>query len=169
MKITERETDRIKERTLVLVRGLPGSGKTTFAENINGKVKTYSADDYFYSSSGEYIFNPAKLPDAHKNCQERVRSSFQWYENFSGRWSSYHKVAVANTFSSRWEMEPYLRLAQEFGYRVFVIDLFDGGLTDEELKERNSHGVPLETIQNMRQRWEHDWKAGSTLPPWERR
>jgi hypothetical protein len=65
-------------------------------------------------------------------------------------------------------MEPYLLMASEAGASVFILDLFDGGLTDEQLFERNDHGVPLETIQAMRSRWEHDWKKGNPQPPWER-
>tara|TARA_Y100000034_G_scaffold99818_1_gene122831 strand:- start:2886 stop:3155 length:270 start_codon:yes stop_codon:yes gene_type:complete len=76
-------------------------------------------------------------------------------------------VVVHNTFSTRWEMEPYLRMAGGTTV-VSVLDLFDGGCTDEELFKRNSHGVPLETITAMRARWEHDWKVGNPLPPWER-
>ncbi|KAK3281033.1 hypothetical protein CYMTET_11157 [Cymbomonas tetramitiformis] len=46
--------------------------------------------------------------------------------------------------------------------------LADGGCTDEELVERNGHGVALASIQAMRARYEHDWQSGDTRPPWER-
>jgi hypothetical protein len=76
---------------------------------------------------------------------------------------------VANTFTQRWEMEPYLRMASQYGARIVVIDAFDGGMTDEELAVKNIHGVPVEGIRAMRNRWEADWRAGDPRPPWERK
>lgn len=142
--------------TMILVRGLPGSGKTTFA-CLLGKV--VSADDYFYArGNGQYTFDPRLLPQAHQNCQDRAREVLGTDET----------LVVANTFSCRWELQPYLEMAREFGVRVTVIDLFDAGLTDEELAQRGLHGVPVTGIAAMRSRWEHDWKAGDPRAPWER-
>ena len=61
-----------------------------------------------------------------------------------------------------------LDLAEREGYQVFVISLFDGGCTDEELLHRNTHGVPLQAIQGMRERFEHDWKNADPRNPHER-
>jgi len=44
------------------------------------------------------------------------------------------------------------------GVNLFVVSLFDSGLTDIELYRRNVHEVPLETIQKMRARYEHTWE-----------
>jgi len=141
---------------ITLVRGLPGSGKTSFANK--GLDKAVAADDYFVDNNGVYNFNPSKLGEAHTWCYKRVMEEI----NVGGN------VTVHNTFSQRWEMEQYLSLAEEEVIKVFVVDLFDGGCNDEELFERNSHGVPLKTIKAMRERWEHDWRVGNPLPPWER-
>ncbi len=142
-------------KCLTLIRGLPGSGKSSLAELMLGA--TVSADDYFVVEGG-YNFDPARLGLAHAACQVSTR-----LELAAGR-----PVVVANTFSQKWEIEPYLVIAKTFGARLYVADLYDGGLTDLELFERNVHGVPLEVITTMRERWEHDWKAGNPLPPWER-
>jgi predicted kinase len=142
---------------LYLIRGLPGSGKTTFANSLKvGAV--CSADDYFMRGN-EYHFNPQKLPEAHSFCQMRARIACEKRVD----------CAVANTFSCRWEMEPYLSFASKVDIRVFVVDLFDSGLTDKQLAYRNTHGVPEAVIKVMRERWEHDWKQSNPLPPWERK
>ena len=145
---------------LVLVRGLPGAGKSSFGAFLGGPV--LAADDYFYArGNGHYAFNPSLLPQAHQDCQERTRAALAVAD---GR-----PVVVANTFSCRWELEPYLRLAADGTHEVRVVDLFDGGLTDEALANRGLHGVPVAGIAAMRARWEHAWRDGDPRPPWERR
>jgi len=155
------------EINLFLIRGLPGSGKDTLAMKHIGPAIIHSADHWFMRQAGlnvwntEYQFNPAELPQAHEACQKNCAATLTVE---GGR-----SVAVCNTFSCRWEMEPYLKMAKEIkGVSLVVIDLFDAGLTDEELAERNIHDVPVENIAAMRERWEFDWKNGNPLPPWER-
>ena len=62
-----------REKILVLVRGIPGAGKTTFAEKLAWPLgaPVYSADDYFMKD-GKYIFNVAGLGAAHAQCLERI-------------------------------------------------------------------------------------------------
>ena len=149
--------------TLLLIRGLPGSGKSSLlnSAHVGFGGDVLSADDYF-EIDGEYKFDPSKLPDAHAWC---LKSAKHAIEQCSGTAAF---VSVNNTFTQRWEMEPYIQLAKEAGARLVVASLYDGGLTDEELEARNSHGVTLESIKKMRSRFEHDWKNGNPSPPWER-
>jgi predicted kinase len=146
----------------VLLRGLSGSGKTTLVKRAFPDFMPVSADDHFEKMVEGvlvYNFDASKLKEAHQMCRSKVSAYLH---------SGSAKVVVHNTFSTRWEMDPYLKMAEHCGVVVTVIDLFDGGLSDRELFRRNAHGVPLETIQQMRGRWEHDWKNGNPIPPWER-
>ena len=135
----------MNSKVLFLVRGLPGSGKSSIAAAI--APKSVSADDFFMQGD-KYLFDPMKLADAHAYCQNTTAHFLSLHEVGS--------VAVANTFTSRWEMEPYLLMAQTAGARVVVIDTFDAGLDDDSLSRINLHGVPVEAIAAMRARFEHD-------------
>ena len=146
----------IKTADIVLIRGLPGAGKTTTALTL-GRPVCVAADDWFMED-GEYKFDPSGLPEAHAWCQGQALSGME-----AGL-----PVVVHNTFTQRWELEPYLTAAARLGLTVEVQSVFDGGCSDEQLAERNTHGVPLAAIQGMRQRWESDWASGNPLPPWER-
>lgn len=128
-------------RYMFIVRGLPGSGKTTLVESL--EAMPIAADDFFYDAHGAYHFDPERLAQAHDECQRRARL-----------YCGDSNVAVHNTFSRKWEAQPYIDMAREFGMTLVVIDLFDGGLTDSELAARNAHGVPEDAIRRMRARWE---------------
>lgn len=147
--------------TVVLVRGLPGSGKSHLAEALrsltDAEMDVCAADDYFYED-GVYNFDPSKLAEAHLQCQS----------NCFARFSIDDIAFTANTFTQRWEMQQYLLFVETFGLDLLVLNLFDAGRTDKELAERNTHGVPEEAIARMRERFEHDWQSGDPRPPWER-
>ena len=91
-------------KTLFLLRGLPGSGKSTLAGDLAQVV--YEAD-MFFMKDGEYQFDPAKLGAAHQWCQESTRQSMI---------NGISRIAVANTFTVEWEMQPYIDMAAMHGY-----------------------------------------------------
>ena len=115
---------------LVLIRGLPGSGKSTMAKAMAGH-RHFEADMYFCGNRG-YLFDPRRLPDAHRWCQQKT------LEALSGGFD----VVVSNTFTQKWEMQPYL----DMGFPVRVIEASGSW--------PNIHGVPDHAIKRMRQLWE---------------
>jgi len=123
-------------RTLYLIRGLPGSGKTTLAKQLTDQV--FEADQFFEQPDGTYRFDRASLGEAHAWCRARTESAMQDEKSI---------IAVSNTFTQHWEMGPYIGLAALYGYQVQEITM-SGPLRP------NVHGVPPEAIARMRDRWE---------------
>ena len=125
------------EKVLYIVRGIPGSGKSTFAKQLTSNV--FEADHYFYDNDGNYNFIPSEIKEAHKECQQFVGYAME---------SSIPKIAVSNTFTQEWEMEPYFELAKKYGYMVFtvVVENRHGG--------KNVHNVPEDKIQMMKDRFQ---------------
>ena len=125
------------EKSLFLVRGLPGSGKSTFASKITDAH--FEADQYFIDQSGGYLFNPAKIKDAHEWCRSKTESAMVWGKP---------KIAVSNTFTQEWEMKAYYDLAEKYGYTVFSI------IVENRHNGKNLHGVPENKLQQMKDRFQ---------------
>lgn len=130
--------------TLYIIRGLPGSGKSTTADIFRKQnIAVFASDDFFLNAQGVYNFDASKLAEAHKQCEDNVNRVMNLKRD----------VAVEGTFTMDWEALPDFSAAERNEYRVVIIDCGDGGCSDEQLAARNIHGVPLHTIQKMRQRW----------------
>lgn len=119
---------------LVLIRGLPGSGKSTMAKTMRNHC--HFEADQFFMHDGEYKFDPSKLKEAHDFCQKKTEQALQINRD----------VVVSNTFTRKWEMQAYLDIAAKYGATVRIIKA--------EGNYKNVHGVPDEAIQRMRDRWE---------------
>lgn len=137
---------------LMILRGVPGSGKSTYAAKIMERFSSLykattckcSADDYFVGKDGVYRFDASKLFAAHNQCRARALAAMR---------TGIDLVIIDNTNTHIKEMKPYLEIAKEFGYivRVKVI-----GENDEDFIKlcilRNVHGVPAESIKRMAER-----------------
>jgi len=123
--------------SLVLLRGLPGAGKSTLATILseNNLYPTFSVDDYFTNAlTGEYIFDFANNHIAYKHCENNTKLAMQ---------NNTKKIFVHNTFTFDWELEPYFLLAKEFNYLLFVTTI------ENYQSHQNTHGVSHEQLQKM--------------------
>ena len=127
---------RVMEKELILLRGLPGSGKSTLARSLGGMHM--EADKYFMSS-GKYEFDASQLRDAHNWCQNAVRVGME---------TQGQKIVVSNTFTQEWEMDPYYKLAEQYGYRVYSL------VVENRHMGVNQHGVPADKLEQMKNRFE---------------
>lgn len=137
-------------RNFILMRGIPGSGKSSFvklmedclAEMIPADdMLVVSADD-IHIVNGVYKFDGSKLGEGHAQC---FRGALRAIEDMIPI------IVVDNTNTTNVEMAPYVAMAQAFRYNVHVVHL---SVDVNVAARRNIHGVPAKTIEGMSQRFE---------------
>jgi predicted kinase len=129
-------------KELILLRGVPGAGKSTFAQFFR-TLYWFEADKYFEDEDGNYNFDPTKLRNAHQWCKDRVEFVMNAPNGFPPE-----LVVVSNTFTQEWEMEAYYGLAEKYGYRVHSV------IIENRHNGVNEHGVPDEKLEQMKNRFE---------------
>ena len=104
-------------KTLFLVRGVPGAGKSTLVKSLDAYA--VSADDYHTDEYGNYNWKPENVKKAHEWCQDKVREMMK--KSVECEHIIARDIAVHNTFTQDWEMEPYFKMAEEYDYRVTTL------------------------------------------------
>lgn len=135
-------------KKMIIMIGCPGSGKSTYAlkekknyeEDFKVNATICSTDDYFMDN-GKYNFDISKLGLYHKNNQDRVKELCE---------SGHNVIIVDNTNTTFKEQEPYVKHAIDNEYEVEFIRVYnEWSDIPEACFEKNSHGVPLDTIKAM--------------------
>jgi predicted kinase len=127
--------NKTNEIILYAFRGLPGSGKTSFAKSLN--LKFFEADQYFEKfNDSKYDFK--LLKKAHQYCYQSVKEELE-----NGR-----SVIVSNTMTSEEEVLEYYSLAKELNVK-FVSVILENRHNGESI-----HNVPISSIEKMKKRFD---------------
>lgn len=141
---------------VVVLRGLPGSGKSHLSRNcLEKNVFICSADDFF-TKSGHYDFSHGSLSEAHSQC----------FENFLHAINDGKEVVVVdNTNSMMWEYRNYIYLCELLGIQHHILEIpHPNQQIISAYSARNLHKVDMASIKSYTERWEED-KRAMLVPP----
>ena len=124
---------------LIILRGLPGAGKSELSKLLSGGKDELvcEADHYMVDSNGDYDFNPKNLGYSHGRCIAKFESLVNKME---------HTIIVSNTSTTITEWKPYRDYAIDNGYnvRVVIVENYHGN--------KSVHDVPDESMEKMKNR-----------------
>lgn len=139
-----------KEKVLIIMRGVSGSGKSTLAKKLHSQLGgvIYSTDDFFINpKTGAYEFDPSKLAENHEANKERTALAMR---------QGISPIIIDNTNLKKWEMLPYVLLADQFGYEPVIKE--PDAVDIEELMQRQAlrkgKSLPKEIVLGMQGRYE---------------
>lgn len=150
-------------RLLILMRGVPGSGKSTKARDLADGGAIFSTDEFF-TNGGKYEFDVTKIGLAHAWNNQRAKEAMEL---------GVSPVVIDNTNVKRKDAKVYMNLAKENGYTIQVAEpdtpwwkKFSQGMSEVAMMElandfatRNVHGVPVEVIFSMLKGWDWNFEA----------
>lgn len=125
------------EKILIIVRGIPGSGKSSFGELLGTKA-ICTADDY-HIRNGIYDWQGSRIGAAHDWCQRKCKRFMK---------KQIERIVIANTNTTVRELQPYMDLARQFGYMVYSV------VVENRHGSVNIHDVPEATLEKMKTRFD---------------
>jgi predicted kinase len=122
---------------LAIIRGLPGSGKSTIAKRLYGhnhQTVILETDMYWYRNADrKYEFEFEHLNRAHRWCLQTAEAFLAQDRN----------VVIANTNLTFSEVKHYVDFAKRLGAHIFVHTL------SKDINHGSIHGVPPEVMERM--------------------
>ncbi len=147
---------------VVILRGLPGSGKSFLAHHCSekqsnpAKVAVCGADEYFMEGDS-YKFNPDLVPKAHAHCLGQFLNALAT--------GTKELVVIDNTNTQVWEYQVYCYLCEILGLKCHILEIpcFTATLA-EMYSSRNVHSIDATVATKIYRRWETDDRA-VMVPP----
>lgn len=149
------QKDENMKNKVVIMRGLPGSGKSRYASKLvsdSPGAVICSADHFFEREdsiagiSKEYRFDPFKLPEAHAQCFRNFLRALR---------NKCPLVIVDNTNIRCWEFQNYMAAAWLADYEIDVVEFRAETIEDVRVcANRNTHKVPPDIVAKMAMEFE---------------
>lgn len=128
-------------KNLYIIRGLPGSGKSTFAASLAAALGAshFEEDTYLTNRDGSYQWTPERFARAIEVCRMDTLKTLEMARP---------NIVVSNVFEDAGQLAPYQAYADLHGYRVtyLVAENRRGGV--------NIHNVPEDALVEMRELFE---------------
>lgn len=151
-------------RTLVILRGSPGSGKSTWIKQMNLENYTLSAD-----ALRMLVESPILVPDKKHRVISQKNDGYVWqllFDLLEKRMQNGEFVVIDATHSRSSDFSRYNKLCERYRYRKYYVDFSDVPL--EECKRRNASRedykrVPENVIEKMYSRLETQSKTSGWI------
>lgn len=130
--------------TAIIMRGIPGSGKSTFARKLaEGRHAVICSTDDFFVKDGIYRREITMLAEYHaQNLQKFIQALAERVP-----------LVICDNCNVRYlHYRDYIRSAEHYDYPVTIITMPHPD--PETAAAKNIHGVPLEHIERLLQQWE---------------
>lgn len=131
---------------LTILRGISGSGKTTWANLHCHEATIISIDAFFFGKDGVYHFDISKRP-------EFIKRSFRQFLDAAQCGTPW--IIIDNTNTAAWEFSPYVLVGEAYGYEVEILS-FPCSI---ELSRARKNRVPLDTLRASSARFERETRS----------
>lgn len=130
-------------KQLVIMRGVPGSGKSTYAKKEYFSYEILSTDDYFIKD-GVYQFNKDDIGKAHQWNKDRCAAAMGL---------DCH-IVIDNTNTRFWEFQWYIDMGIYNDYDINIVSFIPSIDNLDLYSSRNIHKVPKDIIEIMINRFQ---------------
>ena len=136
----------LKQRVALILRGVPGSGKSTFVsmmKTLPGLVAVHAIDDLHVDNSGNFLWDE----------ENAERLSCLNYANFVQSCAAGAEIVICDAINIEVkEFQKYIDIAQQYDYCVYVVS--SNPPTPEQSTKRNKHHTSSLQAREMYSRWE---------------
>ncbi|MBI3671807.1 hypothetical protein HY249_03365 [Candidatus Azambacteria bacterium] len=125
---------------LIIVRVVSNSGKSSFVRSImTDEDEEFSGGQFMVDENGKYRYSPSKISGAHQKCQDAVEDAMEM---------SVSHIFVHNTFCAKKDMDPYVELAERYGYKIHYI------IVESRGRKGDLSGVPAEIREKQKKNFD---------------
>jgi len=166
LDVMDRVVENVNVRsssTVIIMRGLPGSGKTTMAaelaylsQRVYGRpTRICSADEYLYNDQGEYEWSRERVAAAHNCCFDEFKEALD---------NNVFTVIVDNTNIRHDEYEQYATEAHAAGYCVVFVTFRCIGFNNAlDFHARTQRAIPRLQLQRRYEQYIREYRMNNVV------